>query len=170
MTDQDINFRFDFAGGALCGYLSGQGLQRLTLYAADAQPPALPLTAISDGAQQRRLTKMLTDYFAGKAIDLSAFPLDLQKGTAFQQRAWRGAQKIGYGQIRSYGALAEEIGSPKAARAIGTAMGANPILLLIPCHRVVAAGGALGGFGCGLPWKKRFLALEQGTGPWRWQD
>ena len=87
-------------------------------------------------------------------------PLDLAGGTAFQQRVWRALPAIGAGQTRSYGELAAAVGQPKAARAVGAACGANPIPLLIPCHRVLAAGGGLGGFTAGLEWKRRLLEGE----------
>ncbi|MEI6656137.1 MAG: methylated-DNA--[protein]-cysteine S-methyltransferase [Verrucomicrobiota bacterium] len=87
-------------------------------------------------------------------------PLDLSSGTAFQQNVWRALQKIPTGQTRSYGEIAAELGRPTAARAVGGACGANPIPLLVPCHRVLAAGGKLGGFSDGLEWKRRLLKLE----------
>ena len=87
-------------------------------------------------------------------------PLDLRTGTEFQQRVWAALRRIGFGQTKAYAEIAAEVGSPKATRAVGGACGANPIPLLIPCHRVLASGGKLGGFSGGLPWKKRLLALE----------
>jgi len=88
------------------------------------------------------------------------------EGTEFQQAVWREMQKIPRGQTRTYGEIATAIGRPKAVRAVGSACGANPLPLFIPCHRVVAKNG-LGGFGSGLPWKKLLLELEgwsKGTG------
>ena len=87
-------------------------------------------------------------------------PLDLRSGTAFQQRVWAALRRIRVGQTKAYAQIAAEIGSPKGGRAVGGACGANPIPLLIPCHRVLASGGKLGGFSGGLPWKKRLLAVE----------
>jgi len=88
-------------------------------------------------------------------------PLDLRTGTAFQQRVWNALCAIPLGETKSYGDIAREVGSPKGTRAVGMACGANPIPLIVPCHRVVAAGGKLGGFSGGLDWKKRLLAIEQ---------
>jgi O-6-methylguanine DNA methyltransferase len=88
-------------------------------------------------------------------------PLDISAGTAFQQRVWLALQRIPLGQTKSYGEIAAEIGSPKAVRAVGGACGANPIPLLIPCHRVLAANDELGGFSGGLDWKLRLLAAEK---------
>jgi len=81
------------------------------------------------------------------------------QGTEFQQAVWEELQKIPRGKTKSYGEIAAAIGRPKAVRAVGSACGANPIPLWIPCHRVVAKNG-LGGFGSGLPWKKLLLRLE----------
>lgn len=80
-------------------------------------------------------------------------------GTTFQQAVWDELKKIPRGQTRTYGAIAAAIGHPKAVRAVGSACGANPLPVFIPCHRVIAAGGP-GGFSSGLPWKKLLLELE----------
>lgn len=87
-------------------------------------------------------------------------PLDLSAGTEFQQRVWFALREIPPGQTRSYGAVAAAVQSPRATRAVGRACGMNPIPLLIPCHRVVAGTGGLGGFSGGLKWKRRLLAAE----------
>ena len=87
-------------------------------------------------------------------------PLDLSIGTEFQQRVWTALRGIAMGQTKSYGEIATEIGSPKAVRAVGGACGANPVPLLVPCHRVLAANVHLGGFSGGLDWKLRLLAAE----------
>jgi O-6-methylguanine DNA methyltransferase len=87
-------------------------------------------------------------------------PLDLSCGTEFQQRVWSALRKIKAGETQSYGEVAKSIGQPKAVRAVGGACGANPILLLVPCHRVLAAKQKIGGFSGGLEWKRRLLARE----------
>jgi O-6-methylguanine DNA methyltransferase len=87
-------------------------------------------------------------------------PLDWTGATAFQRKVWRGLLAIPLGQTLSYGGLASRLGHPRSARAVGAACGANPIPLLVPCHRVVAASGRLGGFSAGLDWKRRLLNLE----------
>jgi O-6-methylguanine DNA methyltransferase len=87
-------------------------------------------------------------------------PLDLSAGTAFQQRVWSALGRIGSGETRSYLEIAIAVGNPQATRAVGGACGANPIPLLIPCHRVLASGHKLGGFSGGLAWKKRLLMAE----------
>jgi methylated-DNA-[protein]-cysteine S-methyltransferase len=102
--------------------------------------------------------RQLNEYFAGKraAFDLPLAP----EGTAFQRSVWRQLQEIPYGETISYGELARRVGNPKASRAVGSANGANPLPIVIPCHRVIAGDGTLGGFGGGLPTKQMLLALE----------
>jgi O-6-methylguanine DNA methyltransferase len=87
-------------------------------------------------------------------------PLDIRAGTAFQQAVWRALLDIPAGRTKTYGEIARAIGSPNATRAVGSACGANPIPVLIPCHRVLASGGRLGGFSAGLHWKRRLLTIE----------
>lgn len=94
--------------------------------------------------------------------DLKDFELDLSvSGSPFQVRVWQTLAKIPYGTTISYGELAMEVGSPGASRAVGSANGRNPIAVIIPCHRVIAAGGKLGGYGGGLHRKQLLLDLEQ---------
>lgn len=104
--------------------------------------------------------KQLAEYFAGKRKEFDV-KLDMQ-GTVFQINAWRELQKIPYGETISYGEQAKRVGDAKKARAVGTANGRNPFLIIVPCHRVVGAGGALGGFSSGgIPTKKKLLELEK---------
>ena len=86
-------------------------------------------------------------------------PLDLA-GTEFQKRVWNALRKISAGKTKSYGEIAQAIGKPKAVRAVGGACGANPVPVLVPCHRVLAANKKLGGFSGGLDWKRNLLARE----------
>jgi len=86
-------------------------------------------------------------------------PLDLA-GTEFQKRVWNALRKISTGRTKSYGEIAQAIGKPKAVRAVGGACGANPIPVLVPCHRVLAANGKIGGFSGGLDWKRKLLVRE----------
>jgi O-6-methylguanine DNA methyltransferase len=87
-------------------------------------------------------------------------PLDLSGGTVFQQSVWRALRKIRRGQTKSYGEIARVVGRPKAVRAVGGACGANPIPVLVPCHRVLAANKKPGGFSGGLNWKRTLLVRE----------
>jgi len=100
--------------------------------------------------------RQLNQYFAG---DRQEFELPLApQGTDFQRAVWQRLQEIPYGETISYSELARRVGNPKASRAVGSANGANPIPIVIPCHRVIAADGGLGGFGGGLPMKQTLLA------------
>lgn len=106
-----------------------------------------------------RLVEELDAYFAGS---LTQFTVPWRTcGTAFQQRVWRELAKVPCGQTRSYAAMARAIGQPKAVRAVGTANGANPISIVLPCHRIVRSGGALGGYGGGLDRKRWLLDHER---------
>lgn len=100
----------------------------------------------------------LRAYFAGERTSFSV-PLDAS-GTEFQKKAWAALLTIPYGETRSYGALATQIGNPKASRAVGAANGRNPISIIVPCHRAVGSDGALTGFAGGLEAKRYLLALE----------
>lgn len=104
-------------------------------------------------------TVELVDYLEGRLTNFS-LPMDLQ-GTPFQQSVWQVLTELQYGQTVSYTDIAERIGKPKSVRAVATAIGANPLLILVPCHRVVAKSGKLGGFRAGLEMKKELLKLEQ---------
>jgi AraC family transcriptional regulator, regulatory protein of adaptative response / methylated-DNA-[protein]-cysteine methyltransferase len=101
----------------------------------------------------------LKNILAGRAAK-NLPPLDLSGGTAFQQAVWRELRKISLGKTKSYGEIARAIGKARAVRAVGGACGANPIPVLVPCHRVLAANKKLGGFGGGLDWKRKLLARE----------
>jgi methylated-DNA-[protein]-cysteine S-methyltransferase len=104
--------------------------------------------------------RQLSSYFAGK---LQQFDVPLTpQGTTFQRSVWSELQQIPYGETISYGELARRLGNPKSVRAVGLANGANPISIIIPCHRVIGANGSLVGYGGGLPIKQALLALESG--------
>ncbi len=105
-----------------------------------------------------RARAQLGEYFAGKRTRFN-LPLAPQ-GTEFQQAVWRALLKVGCGQTSTYGALAAAVGRPQAARAVGAAMGANPIPIIVPCHRVIGSDGSLTGFGGGLERKTKLLQLE----------
>ena len=107
-----------------------------------------------------RTIKLLDLYFAGGPIDFAEISVQLAYGTEFQQQVWKTIQEIPHGEVRSYQWIADQIGRPKSARSIGNAVGANPVSILIPCHRVIRSNGALGGYGGGLERKRQLLALE----------
>ena len=103
--------------------------------------------------------RQLRSYLEGRRVPFSA-ALDLECATPFQRRVWEATQMIPWGEVRTYSWVAEKVGAPKAPRAVGRALGANPLPIIIPCHRVVARNGGLGGYSSGLEMKKRFLELE----------
>jgi methylated-DNA-[protein]-cysteine S-methyltransferase len=112
-----------------------------------------------DPAALAEPVRQLRAYFAGELRD---FDLPLAPaGTPFQLRVWRELRNIPYGQTISYGELARRIGSPNGSRAVGLANGANPISIVVPCHRVIGSNGKLTGYGGGLENKERLLALER---------
>ena len=111
----------------------------------------------------RDAQRQLNEYFAGQRRVFS-LPLDF-KGTDFQQRVWQALLTIPYGQTRSYLQIAEQLGNPKAVRAVGAANGKNPISIIAPCHRVIGSNGRLTGFAGGLDAKARLLALESRREP-----
>lgn len=129
------------------------GLRSIDLRADDAVPGVPPSDALL-----RDAIRQLREYFDGRLrrFDL---PLDPQ-GTEFQKRVWRELLTIPFGEVRSYSQIAGAIGAPKAVRAVGAANGANPLPIVVPCHRVIGANGKLVGYGGGLPLKQRLLALE----------
>lgn len=111
----------------------------------------------------RHAGTQLDEYFHGTR---RAFDLPLRTaGTPFQQAVWTQLQTVAYGDTLSYRDLAQRIGNPQAARAVGAANGANAIAILIPCHRIIANNGDLGGYAGGLAAKRRLLALEGGLSP-----
>jgi methylated-DNA-[protein]-cysteine S-methyltransferase len=105
--------------------------------------------------------RALERYFKGMERDLD-LPLDLARGTPFERRVWEEARRIRYGTLASYGDLAARIGAPRAARAVGNALGVNPVPIVIPCHRVIHGDRSLGGFSSGLAWKRYLLGIERG--------
>lgn len=140
---------------------SSRGLTYVVLPRTEKQEVYSEL-GVEDEGRPARFTdfiKRCRSYFEGKQVE---FPdaIDISNGTAFQQRVWQACRRIPRGQTKTYGQLAAEIGSPKAARATGAALGQNPVSIVVPCHRVIASDGSLCGFGGGLKLKERMLELE----------
>ena len=106
------------------------------------------------------LQQRLLAYLSGIPVQFTDVPLDLPEKPPFWRRVWELCARIPYGETRSYADLAREAGSPKAFRAVGGAMAANPIPIVIPCHRVIGSGGDLTGFGGGVEQKRRLLQME----------
>ncbi len=149
------------ADGTFTARYSAHGLCRLRC-PSDATEPA-PETNSEPPARLRQWHKLtetaVIRTLAGKAVGALP-PFDFIEGTEFQQSVWQAMRTIGTGKTLSYGEIARKIGRPAAVRAVGGACGANPIPLLIPCHRVLAAGGKIGGFTGGLKWKRHLLDRE----------
>jgi methylated-DNA-[protein]-cysteine S-methyltransferase len=108
----------------------------------------------------QQAARELQEYFAGQR-ERFAVPLDIQAGTPFQRQVWRALLEIPAGASQTYGALAQHIGRPSAVRAVGAAVGRNPVSIFVPCHRVLGAGGALTGYAGGLARKTALLHLER---------
>lgn len=108
-----------------------------------------------------REKRLFQRYFAGQKEDFTSLPLDFVTGTSFQQSVWLAARKIPYGKTKSYKSLAQKLNT-RGYRSVGHALGQNPILIVIPCHRVIGSDGSLVGFGAGMDVKQFLLDLEQG--------
>jgi O-6-methylguanine DNA methyltransferase len=119
---------------------------------------ANPQSLVESTENLRPYLDQLRQYFAGERREFT-LPLDLH-GTEFQLRCWHALLEIGYGEIRTYAQLARTVDSPKGFRAVGAANGANPVSIIVPCHRVIASDGTLGGYGGGLEVKEKLLRLE----------
>jgi O-6-methylguanine DNA methyltransferase len=158
--------RFDSPLGALRVASTARGLAFLELPHASGrglsgwlrrQPH--PVEVAPGLGRQRDAMRQILEYLEGRRREF-ALPLDL-RGTPFQLQVWRALLEIPYGETRSYGEIARAVGRPGATRAVGNANGANPVALVVPCHRVIQSGGRLGGFGGGVELKARLLALER---------
>jgi len=120
----------------------------------------LPLVGLArDASPIQTAVQQILCYLDGKPIT-QHIQIDLASATPFQKEVWKITQTIPFGETRSYAWVASQLGNPKKARAIGQAMSANPIPIVIPCHRVIASDGSLGGFSAGLKWKQILLDHE----------
>ncbi|WP_428962824.1 methylated-DNA--[protein]-cysteine S-methyltransferase [Micromonospora fluostatini] len=125
--------------------------------AATSQPGAEPADEVD-----ARVVAELRAYFAGELTEFTV-PLVVRQGSEFERAVWREMTRIPYGETLTYGEVARTLGDPGAARAVGVACNRNPIPVIVPCHRIVGAGGKLVGFGGGLPRKVTLLELEAGV-------
>ncbi len=156
---------FDTAYGRMCCASTEAGLAYVGLPRASGRGFGGWLRRHAPGdrvaeawAPNREAVRQIQEFLEGKR-DAFELPLDL-RATPFQREVYDALLAIPYGETRTYSEVARAIGHPTAVRAVGTANGANPIPIVIPCHRVVATGGRLGGFGGGLPMKRKLLAME----------
>ena len=147
---------YDFGGLTLRLYEDGFGL--CGVYPSGKGPDGFENAA---SPLLEKAAKELGEYFSGRRLwfDLPLSP----QGTPFQLAVWRALREIPYGETRSYGEIAAAAGRPGAGRAVGAACGRNPLLIMVPCHRVIGKNGSLTGFACGLALKERLLRLEQDT-------
>jgi methylated-DNA-[protein]-cysteine S-methyltransferase len=125
-------------------------------------PNLLPPATRSEPPTHRLLAHACTqleDYFAGRRQHFD-LPLDLSRGTPFQQQVWTALLHIGWGETTRYGELAQQLGRPQASRAVGMAVGRNPLSIIVPCHRVLGAQGSLTGYAGGLDRKQNLLQRE----------
>jgi len=154
----EFNFEFAHPAGPVRARVTENGVAAIVLPA----PGAIGDTAVSavSSPVAKKLARVLERYFAGQRELFLDVPLDLETGTEFQRRVWLAAQGILWGSTITYGGLARVVGCG-SPRAVGQALGANPAPIIVPCHRILAAGGGLGGFSCGLEWKRRLLRLEK---------
>jgi methylated-DNA-[protein]-cysteine S-methyltransferase len=137
------------------------GLKRVEFAAADTMPRS-PRGRTPPARALREAARQLAEYFAGRRrrFDLPLAP----DGTPFQQEVWRAVSDVDWGQTTSYREIARRVGRPRAARAVGAANGANPLPIIVPCHRVIGSDGSLAGYAGGLAAKAWLLALEGGDG------
>jgi len=154
-------FELDTPIGRIRGVVAGGTLVRLALpNCTRAAIDELP----SASAASRRVRDRIARYFRGDLDAIAGIPTAPPAGTAFQRRVWRALTRIPVGSTISYAELARRIDAPRAVRAVGSANGANPIGLVVPCHRVIAADGTLGGYGGGLEMKTWLLRHEGALG------
>lgn len=156
---------------------SEQGLKAINFDApGETQGPVWPVGQLHAGLTARlrywrqEVAAALTAYFAGKPEKFTHLTLDL-RGTPFQLLVWEALRRVPYGCVTTYQELARSLGLPRGARAVGTALRANPLPIIIPCHRVVASDGSLGGYRAGVQYKRELLSLERqatGQGPMPW--
>ena len=119
---------------------------------------------IRNNEKLKSVLNEMRDYFNGNQVHFKS-SLDLRIGTVFQRKVWNKIGKIPYGELRTYKWIASEIGNINAVRAVGNAVGKNPVPPIIPCHRVIRTDGKLGGFSSGIPLKKWLLKLEKSSLP-----
>lgn len=150
--------RLDSPAGPLLLGISDKGLVLLE-FDRGVFPPRKPKAEWVESSEATRpYVRELEEYFAGQRREFT-FPLDL-RGTEFQVKCWRALLDIPYGETRTYADIARAVRQPKGFRAVGLANNRNPIAIVVPCHRVIASGGTLCGYGGGLDIKRKLLELE----------
>jgi O-6-methylguanine DNA methyltransferase len=147
------------ADGEFLAHYSKHGLAQLD-FPGDHRKHTGDADAVPQAGEWHALTAQALNGILAGRDPVALPPLDVSGGSRFQRRVWEALRQIPAGRTKSYGEIAEAISDAGAARAVGAACGANPIPVIIPCHRVLAANGRLGGFSSGLDWKRKLLARE----------
>lgn len=143
---------------------AGRGICRIHLGGSENEFKASLATQVKekvsrdDAALNLERQELKSFFESGKPLD--DIEVEFREGTPFERNVWKTLQEIPHGEVRSYHWVAEKIGNPKASRAVGGACGSNPVPFIIPCHRVIASDGSLGGYGYGLPIKRQLLKSE----------
>ncbi|MHB1458507.1 MAG: methylated-DNA--[protein]-cysteine S-methyltransferase [Armatimonadota bacterium] len=119
-----------------------------------------PDAPLESGQLSKSVIDQISNYFTGTVLDFN-LQVDYTDATTFEQKVWEAARKIPYGTTVSYTDLAQTIGNPNACRAVGNALGRNPVPVVVPCHRILRSDGTLGGFSAGLSWKEVLLNIER---------
>lgn len=155
---ESVQYKMSTPAGGLYLVASPKGIQKI-LFHRQTEPMIQKLDPMKPAHRWlSRAIDELNEYFEGKRKKFE-FPLDLQ-GTDFQKKVWMRLRKIPFGQTCSYKDIAVGIGKPGATRAVGNANGQNSVCIVIPCHRVIAADGSIGGYSGGLQFKRRLLKVE----------
>ncbi|NLE07871.1 MAG: methylated-DNA--[protein]-cysteine S-methyltransferase [Dehalococcoidales bacterium] len=155
---------FETAFGIMAIAAAGNGLAAVALPCDSEQDALSQIDRVIRGSSPSEnlmpeLIDLLKRYFKGERVAFDV-KLDFSGATDFQRRVWQAARRIPYGESRSYGWVAAQAKNPRASRAAGNALGRNPFPVIVPCHRVIAGDGTIGGFSSGLAMKRRLLALE----------
>ncbi len=156
------NFQYDHPWGPIYGWFSPAGLTWLELpHAEKGFARRSVLHSAANDARVWDLHAALERYFAGVEEGFESIPLDLNGATDFQRAVWLASRETSWGVTQTYGDLAQRLGkNAGAARAVGHALGANPIAVLVPCHRFLGKDGKLQGYAAGLAWKRELLRIE----------
>lgn len=158
--------RFETPFGAIRAAATDRGLARVAwqeegdgAFVAELEERFPDAPVVPDPEGLREVERQLSEYFRGdrEAFDL---PVDLDPVSEFDRRVLRAAAGLDFGEVVTYGELARRIGRPRAARAVGGALGRNPVPVVVPCHRIVRGDGGLGGYGSGVEYKERLLRIE----------
>ncbi len=151
---------FETALGKVVTIIGKNGLKMVHIHSAQNKDKfTLPTGCVRNAEKLSEAKKQILEYLDGNRNNFD-LPLCLE-GTNFQLKVWSELRKIPYGQTASYGEIAKRVGVAGASRAVGTACGRNPLAIVIPCHRVVASGGKIGGFASGLDVKRKLLQVEE---------